>query len=438
MKFKPELRFYRVYPSVVKAEEKTEIEIFSIHEKMHFKKESYNIRIVPKEKRDLPRNEEYRVEKNEFDEFSVKPENGRIKFEYTFHNEQEYMIVFPNENNKELYDEQFDFSFSVYSLKEDLYKLIPYKGDLHIHSTGSDGKGKPYEVASRYREKGFDFICLTDHHVYNSSKELKEMYGKTDCGLTVFCGEEVHNCDMGYFHIVNFGGNYSVNEIIEADYEDLKEKIFKSAENLDIPAGLDNKEYAFRKWICDEIRKSGGLAIFPHPYWTYRNEYHTETDMTLYSLKQGIYDIYEILGGCTVSGNNIQVSVYNELRAEGVDVPIVGSTDAHDIYHETSHFNHACTVVFAESEDKISDGIMDKMSVAVETIPGENPRVYGKMRLIKYALFLLDNYFPVYKEYTKDLGAFMRAYGKYGDCTDGISRINKEANEYKRSFFGRK
>ena len=126
MRFKKELRFYRVYPSVFKAEEKTKIEIFSVHEKMKFNKESYVIRIVPKEKRDFPRNEEYRVEKNVFDEFTVKPIDGKIEFEYTFHNEQEYIIAFPNENNKELYDEEFDFTVSVYSLKEDLYNTLPY------------------------------------------------------------------------------------------------------------------------------------------------------------------------------------------------------------------------------------------------------------------------------------------------------------------------
>ncbi len=437
MKLTKEQRFYRVYPSVVKAEEKTKIEIFSVFEKMDFKKEEYTIRIVPMEKRDLPRNEEFRIEKNKFDEFKVKPKNNKIEFEYIFHGEQEYRILFPNENNKELYDEAFDYKFSVYSLYEDLYELNPYKGDLHIHSTASDGKGAPYEVASRYREEGFDFICLTDHHKYNPSKELKELYEKTDCGLEVFCGEEVHNCDMGYFHIVNFNGKYSVNTIIEEDYENLKNKIFESAEKLNLPEGIDKREFAFRKWICDEIRKSGGKAIFPHPYWVYRNEYHTETQMTLYTLKEGIYDIFEVLGGTSVSRNNLQVAIYNELCKDGCNIPIVASTDAHDIYEETSGFNHACTIAFAKSFSEIPDRITDGLSVAVESKPNEEIRVYGEFRLIKYAFFLLERFFPVYREYTKDMGALMRLYAEEKVCLEAIKILNKRSEEYRNKFFGR-
>ena len=38
-------------------------------------------------------------------------------------------------------------SFHVYALDEDLFALSPFKGDMHIHSTNSDGKNKPVEVA---------------------------------------------------------------------------------------------------------------------------------------------------------------------------------------------------------------------------------------------------------------------------------------------------
>ena len=40
-----------------------------------------------------------------------------------------------------------------------------YKGVLHLHTTNSDGKLGPMEVYDRYKEKGYDFIAITDHDV---------------------------------------------------------------------------------------------------------------------------------------------------------------------------------------------------------------------------------------------------------------------------------
>ena len=38
-----------------------------------------------------------------------------------------------------------------------------YKGDLHLHSTRSDGQCSPEEIFDRLIARGFDFCCLTDH-----------------------------------------------------------------------------------------------------------------------------------------------------------------------------------------------------------------------------------------------------------------------------------
>lgn len=427
---KDELRFYNVFPSVVPAGKTSGITIEATKGKYAFCEKEYTVRIVPKEKRDVKRNENLVVNMNKFNEITVKPKNGKISFSYDFKYEQEYKILFLGEN-----EDEYLRNFSVYALNEDLYGTLPFKGDLHFHSVGSDGKGELNEIAGSLRELGYDFLCLTDHHKYMPSVNLEKMYEDVDCGFKVFHGEEVHNNNMGYIHIVNFNGKYSVNEVLERDYENLRDRLFKESESLDLPDYIDKHDYAFRKWICDEIRKSGGKVIFPHPYWTYREEYHSETLTSLYTLKSGMYDIFEILGGCTVNENNMQVALYNELRAEGVDLPIVGSTDAHDIYSETSGFDHAYTLVFSDNAENIPDGIMNKNSVAVETIPGESPRVYGHFRLVKYALFLINNFYPKYTLFVSRLGDLMRAYGESKKCGEDIERINKEAQSFRNKFF---
>jgi hypothetical protein len=42
-----------------------------------------------------------------------------------------------------------------------------YKGNLHTHTTRSDGRKSPEDVARGYRERGYDFLAITDHNVYS-------------------------------------------------------------------------------------------------------------------------------------------------------------------------------------------------------------------------------------------------------------------------------
>ena len=47
------------------------------------------------------------------------------------------------------------------------------KGNLHAHTTNSDGKLSPEEAAAEYKAMGHDFISLTDHRIYIYNKHLQ-------------------------------------------------------------------------------------------------------------------------------------------------------------------------------------------------------------------------------------------------------------------------
>ncbi|MYD95309.1 MAG: hypothetical protein F4Y02_16835, partial [Chloroflexi bacterium] len=40
-----------------------------------------------------------------------------------------------------------------------------YRGNLHAHSTNSDGAKSPADAVAWYRDAGYDFMALSDHHV---------------------------------------------------------------------------------------------------------------------------------------------------------------------------------------------------------------------------------------------------------------------------------
>ncbi len=52
-----------------------------------------------------------------------------------------------------------------------------YKGNLHCHTTDSDGKHSPWEVVRMYREAGYSFLAITDHNRYS---DYQEQYGSSD------------------------------------------------------------------------------------------------------------------------------------------------------------------------------------------------------------------------------------------------------------------
>jgi hypothetical protein len=41
-----------------------------------------------------------------------------------------------------------------------------YKGNLHSHTTNSDGNYTPQEAVLKFKEQGYSFLCMSDHNLY--------------------------------------------------------------------------------------------------------------------------------------------------------------------------------------------------------------------------------------------------------------------------------
>jgi len=83
-----------------------------------------------------------------------------------------------------------------------------YRGNLHTHSTRSDGQLEPEEVIRRYRERGYDFLALTDHFMERFDFPITDTRGLRSEGFTTLIGAELHAPaigDGGLWHIVAVG-----------------------------------------------------------------------------------------------------------------------------------------------------------------------------------------------------------------------------------------
>jgi hypothetical protein len=83
-----------------------------------------------------------------------------------------------------------------------------YKGNLHAHSTNSDGKVPIEEVVSVYREAGYDFFSLTDHFLERYGFPISDTCSLRTGEFTTLLGAELHApaTELGeLWHIVAAG-----------------------------------------------------------------------------------------------------------------------------------------------------------------------------------------------------------------------------------------
>ena len=452
---KTELHYYDIFPKVFPAGKEITVTIKPLGAHAEFENpEGIVLKIFGLDDgnpRDYPHRKNGQPVEFEFD--------GCIRFRYTFPREQQYYIrIFDKETDKRL------LQLSVYALDEDLCGRYPLIGDLHMHTCRSDGKQAPAIVSANYRKHGYDFFAITDHNRYYPSLEAIETYKDVPIEFNIIPGEEVHLPDLAPdhindVHIVNFGGKYSVNAIIKDEHleefgndidkrriegfpapvqlneDEYRAEVDALAATLDIPEGIEPFAYASCVWVFNHIKKAEGLGIFCHPYWI-SNVFQVPENLTDYMLKTHPFDAFEVLGGENYyEQNGLQTHKYYEIKAQGYNFPIVGSTDSHSSINNVNAYV-ASTMVFSPENERVAiiNSIKDYYSIAIDGISKEF-RLVGDFRLARYATFLLQEYFPLHDDLCYEEGRAMKDYacGVEGakETLEFISgRIQKQREKY--------
>jgi len=111
-----------------------------------------------------------------------------------------------------------------------------YVGNLHMHTTTSDGHGTQEEVADAAIKAGLDFIAITDHNTLPT--ELAGYYYRGRERVLRLIGQEVHDVtrDPERSHLLIYGTNEDLSR-----YADQPEVLIR------------------------EVRKRGGLSFLAHP-----------------------------------------------------------------------------------------------------------------------------------------------------------------------------
>lgn len=67
-----------------------------------------------------------------------------------------------------------------------------WRGNLHTHSTLSDGRLPPERVVGAYREQGYDFLQLSEHFLSRFDWPIADTRGFRDAAFTTILGAELH------------------------------------------------------------------------------------------------------------------------------------------------------------------------------------------------------------------------------------------------------
>ena len=353
--------------------------------------------------------------------------DGLYSVELDFAAEQRYCVKFR-------VGEEITWSYYLYAVDADLAALRPYKGDTHLHTCRSDGKGEPFDVACAYRAAGYDFIAVTDHGRYAPSDEAQKAVSALTDRFRIMHGEEVHPKGGSYFHIVSLNADRHVTETFEQRGDYANAEIERILNERDLSMFPDPHAAAIRLFIVDEIHRAGGFAILAHPFWETDGEYNYQTEECRHHLRQSHFDALELFGGNddTGNGNNLLELVYHDLRVEGCRIPIVGSSDAHTtvLRSDYDHFSKQFSLILATDYDDLLTAITDGRSVAVRRESDKHFRCVGEYRYAKYARFLMAEYYPYY---TTLCAAHAQALGERD--TEAITAAETAITAYQERFY---
>jgi predicted metal-dependent phosphoesterase TrpH len=393
---------YDVYPKVIRSGGEAEITVRPLGDHARFQG-LYTLTVIPMNESSM--NEKRRG----YPLYELRPVNGALVFRHFFGNEGQYQVRI--EEMEEQGGRSLPAELRLYAVDGDLFALRPWRGDMHVHSFRSDGKEAPAIVAANYRKAGFDFLALTDHERYEPSLEMIEAYRDLPIDIKLFPGEEVHP-PGNHTHYLHFGGDWSVNGLIRQDGDTYRSEVLRLAGELDIPEGINREEFASCYWVCREIHRAGGLAVMVHPHWIHDGAYHTRECMARFMFRSKIFDAFEVVGGQTLTENQPQISLWQEMRVQGCFLPPLGNSDSHGTVN-AEWFQVAKTLVFSEDCGRASifEAVKQGRTAALEQYRGEgHARIYGLHRYVMFSLFLLEEYFPLHDELCCEEGRLMKDY----------------------------
>lgn len=217
-----------------------------------------------------------------------------------------------------------------------------YRGNLHTHSTLSDGRLSPEEVCRTYQKAGYDFIALTDHFMKQFNYPVADTRALRSETFTTLLGAELHagRTELGeLWHILAVG--------LPLDFA-------RPADDEDGPQ------------IAARALAAGAYVAAAHPQWYSV----TETDI----LSLGPVHAIEVFNGTAVDHNDRSDSwhVTDILLGRGHHYTVCATDDAH---FDAARGDFGLGWVWVRSETLDPDSLLSALK-AGDYYASTGPQIY--------------------------------------------------------------
>jgi len=201
-----------------------------------------------------------------------------------------------------------------------------HRGNLHTHSTGSDGVLSPGEVCRRYCNEGYDFLCLSDHFIGRYGYPISDTTEYRTNRFTTILGAEMHTGAMAngsMWHILAVG--------LPTDFTPPNSPDFTPRDGQE--TGPE---------IARRCREAGAFVAIAHPQWS-----GLTLDDALSIDEAHAVEIYN--HGCAVeSDRGDGCAMLDLLLGNGSRLGLIATDDAHFAFAD--HFG-GWVMVKAEQND---------------------------------------------------------------------------------------
>ena len=182
-----------------------------------------------------------------------------------------------------------------------------FRGNIHTHSTLSDGALEPAEVCRRYAAEGYDFLCLSEHLVGRYGYPIAETEAFRTETFTTILGAEVHTGQLGngeIWHILAVGLPKDFARPDTPDFDGTKAP----------ESGAD---------LARRCREAGAYVAIAHPQW-----YNLTLDDARSIDAAHAVEIYN--HGCAVECDRGDgLAILDQLLSEGRRLTACATDDAH-------------------------------------------------------------------------------------------------------------
>ena len=168
-----------------------------------------------------------------------------------------------------------------------------FKGNLHTHTTVSDGQKSPRDTVDLYRASGYDFMAITDHWHLSKTEFDGDMLLISGCEYNF---GETASPDDGIYHILTLG----------------------AARDPEVTRSMTPQQ------ALDAIKAAGGMTVLAHPAWSLNRPDKVEQLTNIDAV-----EIFNSVSDLPRSYRPDSGAFVDMLAAGGVILPLIAVDDTH-------------------------------------------------------------------------------------------------------------